>query len=184
MQQNLPKSAQNCLKLPQTAKICPKRINSKNFEIHQKLRFWYFSTKKKLPCVGGIPKHVHTVWIFDIWIFHMPFLCQKTTFVCEFQHTPLYRMTFCIRQGSKVPYVLWIWDFVDMYLINLEIRIWSPLIHTYFKKWFFWPPKLCCTPWTQWKELFLPTLNLMILQIILNECVRFGGAWWAAQATW
>jgi hypothetical protein len=39
----------------------------------------------------------------------------------------------------KVPYVLWIWDFVNMYLTNLGTRIWSPLIHTYSKNGFFGP---------------------------------------------
>jgi hypothetical protein len=42
---------------------------------------------------------------------------------------------------------------------------------------FFWPPKLCGTPVPQSKKKkkTLPTLNLMILQTIWNECVRFGG---------
>ena len=74
----------------------------------------------------------------------------------------------------KVPYVLWIWDFVDMYLTHLGTRIWSPSIHTYSIKWFSWHPKLCCTPWAYGKKLSFSTLNCMILQVVLIECVRFG----------
>jgi hypothetical protein len=75
----------------------------------------------------------------------------------------------------KVPHLVWAWDFVDMYLTHPGTRIWSPSIHTYSKKWFFWHPKLCCTPWALGKKLFFSTLNLMILQTVWNECVRFGG---------
>jgi hypothetical protein len=31
-----------------------------------------------------------------------------------------------------------------MYLTHLETRIWRGTLHIYFKKWFFWPSKLCC----------------------------------------
>jgi hypothetical protein len=75
----------------------------------------------------------------------------------------------------KVPYVSWIWDFVDVYLIHMGTRIWTLSIHIYFKKWLFWPPKLCFTPWAHGKKLFFSTLNLMVLQMVWNKCVRFGG---------
>jgi hypothetical protein len=75
----------------------------------------------------------------------------------------------------KIPHVWEIWDFVDMYLTNLGTRIWSPSIHIYTKKWFFWPSKLCCIYWAEGEKLFSPTLNLMILQTVWNECVKFGG---------
>jgi hypothetical protein len=76
------------------------------------------------------------------------FYCQITAFVCEFG---------------------------DMYLTHLETRIWRGTFHIYFKKWFFWPSKLCCPLRTQWKKTFLSTLNVMILRMVRNECVRFGG---------
>jgi hypothetical protein len=75
----------------------------------------------------------------------------------------------------KVPYVLWIWDFVDMCLIHLGTRIWSPSIHTYFKKMDFLALKTLLYPLSIRKKLFFSTLNLVILQTIWNECVRFGG---------
>jgi hypothetical protein len=39
----------------------------------------------------------------------------------------------------------------------------------------FWPSKPCCPLWAQGKKAFLSTLNVMILQMVRNECVRFGG---------
>jgi hypothetical protein len=39
----------------------------------------------------------------------------------------------------------------------------------------FWPSKLCCPLWEEGKKTFLSTLNIMILQTMKNECVRFGG---------
>jgi hypothetical protein len=49
------------------------------------------------------------------------------------------------------------------------------LIHIYFLKWFFWPSKLCCPHLALAKKTFFSTLNVMILQTVRNECVRFGG---------
>jgi hypothetical protein len=61
-----------CPNLPKTAKICLKTIISRNFEIPPKTKILIFSPKKDLPCVEGAPKHVHTVWIFNTRIFHVP----------------------------------------------------------------------------------------------------------------
>jgi hypothetical protein len=99
------------------------------------------------------------------------FYCQETAFVCEFQHTPLRKMIFFLN----VPHLLWVRDFEDMYLTQLETRIWRGTFHIYFKKWFFWPLKVCCPLWAQGKKTFLSNLNVMILQTVKNECVRFGG---------
>ncbi len=72
-------------------------------------------------------------------------------------------------------HLLWIWDFEDMYLTHLGTRIWKGSFHIYFKKWFFRPSKLCCPLLEQGKKTFFSTLNVMILQTVRNECVRFGG---------
>jgi hypothetical protein len=74
----------------------------------------------------------------------------------------------------NVPHLLWVCDFGDMYLTHLEIKIWRGTFHTYLKKWFFWPSKLCCPLRAQRKKTFLLTLNVMILQTVRNKCVRFG----------
>jgi hypothetical protein len=75
----------------------------------------------------------------------------------------------------NVPHLLWVWNFEDMYLTHLETRIWKGTFHIYSKKWFFWASKLCCPLRAQGKKTFLSTLNVMILQTVRNECVRFGG---------
>jgi hypothetical protein len=62
-----------------------------------------------------------------------------------------------------------------MYLTHLIIRIWRGSFHIYCKKWFFWPSKLCCPLRAQGKKTFFSTLNVMILQTVRNEYVRFGG---------
>jgi hypothetical protein len=49
MQQNLPKFAQNyqnCPKLPKLAKICPKTISLRNFEMPPKFEILVFSKNK------------------------------------------------------------------------------------------------------------------------------------------
>jgi hypothetical protein len=62
-----------------------------------------------------------------------------------------------------------------MYLTHLETRIWRGTFHIYLKKWFFWPSILYSSLWAQGKKTVLSTLNVMILQTVRNECVRFGG---------
>jgi hypothetical protein len=74
----------------------------------------------------------------------------------------------------KVPYVLLAWDFVPMYLTQLGIRIWCPSIHIYSKKWFFGLQNTIVPP-KHMEFFFFSTLNIMILQMVRNEYVRFSG---------
>jgi hypothetical protein len=46
MQQNLPKSAQNYLKVPKFAEICPKTISLRNFEMPPKIEILVFFKNK------------------------------------------------------------------------------------------------------------------------------------------
>ena len=132
----------------QCSKICPKLPKSIQRQLiqetlkFQKLRFWYFS-KKKLTCVEGDPKHVQTVWIFIPSISPKPILLSKKGLCIWISTYPFVQNDVFL----KVSHVLCVWDFVDMYLTNIKIRIWSPLIHIYSQKWCFWPPKHCCSPW-------------------------------------
>jgi hypothetical protein len=63
---------------------------------------------------------------------------------------------------------------VDMYLIHLGIRIQRGTFYIYLKKCFFWTPKDCCPLFVGAKKTFSSTLNVMILQMVRNEAVRFG----------
>jgi hypothetical protein len=99
------------------------------------------------------------------------FYCQKYGLCMWISAYPLAENDFFLN----VPHLFWVWDFEDMYLTHLETRIWRGTFHIYFKKWFFWPSKLCCALWAQGKKTFLSTLNIMILQMVRNERLRFGG---------
>jgi hypothetical protein len=159
---NVAKSAQNCPKLPKTAQIW-------NFEIPPKIEILVL-LKNKIVCVEEALEHVFTVWIFNPRIFHMLFLLSKNGLCMWISAYPLAENDFFLN----IPHLLWVWDFEDMYLTHLETRIWRSTFHIYFEKWFFWPSKLYCLLWAQGKKTFLSTLKVMILQMVRNECVRFG----------
>jgi hypothetical protein len=65
------KFAQNCQIF---AKICPKTICLRNFEIPPKIEVFDVFQNKKHPYIEEASKHVHKVWIFNTTIFDMPFL--------------------------------------------------------------------------------------------------------------
>jgi hypothetical protein len=83
-----------CPKLPNFAKICPKTISLRNFELPPKTEIFYLFPKKKLLYVEEVAKHLFTIWIFDATIFDMPFLLSENCLVCEFQYTPLWEIIF------------------------------------------------------------------------------------------
>jgi hypothetical protein len=60
-----------------------------------------------------------------------------------------------------------------MYLTHLGIRIQRGTFHIYLRKWVFWTPKDCCPPLAGQKKIS-STLDVMILQMVSNENVRFG----------
>jgi hypothetical protein len=77
-----------------------------------------------------------------------------------------------IHDFLKVPHLVWAWDFVNIYLTHLGIRIQRGTFDIYLRKWFFWTQKDC--PWSGAKKAFSSTLNVMISQMVWNESVRFG----------
>jgi hypothetical protein len=79
-----------------------------------------------------------------------------------------------IDDSLKVPHLVWAWDFVDMYLTHLGIRIQRGTFHIYLRKRFFWTPKDSYPPWAGTKKAFFSILKVMILQIVRNESLRFG----------
>jgi hypothetical protein len=129
------------------------------------------SFQKKILYVEDAPKHILIVWIFNTTIFCMPFLLSKNGLCMWISAYPVVENIYF----SNVPHLVWIWDFVDIYLTHLETRINCPTIHAYLKKLFFGPSKLCCPPLAQGKKTFLSTLNVMLSQTVRNECARFGG---------
>jgi hypothetical protein len=114
MQENLPKSAQNCQNLPkdETLKFC------------QKSRFYCFS-KKKILCVEEALEHVSTVWIFNPRIFHMLFLLSKNGLCMWISAYPFVENNYF----GNLPQLWWIWDFAHMYLTQLGTRMWGLASH-------------------------------------------------------
>jgi hypothetical protein len=142
--------------LPKTATFCLKTINLINFEIPPKIKTLVFF-KKNLR-IKDSSKHVSTIQIFNTNFCHMPFLLSKNGLCMWIASYPFVQNDIFL----KVLYVLWVWDFVDMYLTHPRTRMWRGSFHMYFKKWFFWVPKHYCIPWTQIKKTFSSTLNIMI----------------------
>jgi hypothetical protein len=116
-------------------------------------------------CRGSTRLYVHCL-DFQYNNFYMPFLLSKNGLCMWIPAYFLAENDFFLN----VPHLLWVWDFGGMYLTHLETRIWRGT-----RKWLLWPSKLCCPLRVQGKKTFLSTLNVMILQIVRNECIRFGG---------
>jgi hypothetical protein len=132
-----------CPKLPKFAKIYPKTKlwnTTKNWDLNFFQKYEFVLAEEAL-------EHVSTIRIFNPRFFHMLFLLSKNSLCMWISAYPFVQNDVFLRFHK------WIWDFVDMHLTHLGTRIWSPSMHTYSIKWFFWPPKLCCIPWAQGKEL-------------------------------
>jgi hypothetical protein len=153
-----------CPKLPKSAQIYQNMTKDNKFKkLWNTSKNWDFGIflKQKLLCVEGAPRHVYTVWIFNTRTYHMPFSLSKNG-LC------MWISAYFFVQDDvflKVPYVSWVWDFVEMYLTDLETSVWSPSIHTYSRKWFFWPPKVCCILWAQGKNPFFSNFEYYNLTI-------------------
>jgi hypothetical protein len=131
----------------QCSKICPKMKlwnSAKN-------RDFSIFIKTKFVRVEEALEHLSTVRIFNPRIFHMLFLLPKNGLCMWISAYPLAENDFFLN----VPHLLWVWDFEDMYLTHLETRIWRGTFHIYFKKWFFWPSKLCCPLWALGENFFV-----------------------------
>jgi hypothetical protein len=125
-----------------------------NFEIPPKLKILVFLIKNKKLWGEGEPKHVSTIWILNTRIFHMPFSLSKN---CHYMWNSAYPFV----QNDiflKVPYISWVWDFVEMYLTHLGTKIWSPSIHIYSKEWFF-GPKTLLYPSSTGKKLYFSNIE-------------------------
>jgi hypothetical protein len=100
----------------------------------------------------------------------MSFLLSKTAFVCELQHTPLWKMIF--SQCSKPSVGMRFWGHKPNSLRNKNMERLIPYL---LKKWFFWPSKLCYPCRAQGIIFFGSILNVIVLHTVGNKCVRFGG---------
>jgi hypothetical protein len=92
----------------QTCPNLPKDISLE--ELWNATKIWgfhIFKIKKDLHIAKAL-KHVLTFWIFKKIILICLFYCQKTDFVCEFQHIPLLKMIFFSMFHTSYEYeILW-----------------------------------------------------------------------------
>jgi hypothetical protein len=72
------------------------------------------------------------------------FYCQKITFVCEFEHTPLRKMIFFSMSHTLVNM-----RFCKHVPNSPSTKILKRPIPYLLKKMVFWPPKFCYPPSTQ-----------------------------------
>jgi hypothetical protein len=160
-----------CPNLPKIAQKLPKFAQKQNFEIPPKIEILVFLKNKNCMCRRGTKACFH----------HSDFQCKKFSyaiFIVKKNGLCMWISAYPLAKNDfflNVPHLLWVWDFEDMYLTHLETRIWRGTFHIYFKKCFFLPSKLCCPLRVQGKKTFSLTLNVMILQMVRNDCVRFGG---------
>jgi hypothetical protein len=104
---NAAKSTQNCAKLPKFAKFYPKTIILRNFEMSPKIEILVFLKNKSFMCRGSTRVCIHYL-DFQYNNFSCLFYCQKTAFVCEFQHIPLRKMIFFSMFHTSCEYeILW-----------------------------------------------------------------------------
>jgi hypothetical protein len=98
------------------------------------------------------------------------FYCQKWPLYVNFS-IPLCAK-WCFFQGSiSLMDMRFCWH-VPNSPRNKNLKSFNPCL---FYKMVFLASKTLLYPLSTGEKLFFPTLNLMILQTIWNECVRFGG---------
>jgi hypothetical protein len=62
---------------PKFAKIYPKTISLRNFEMPPKIEILVFFQKQLFLCIEEALEYMFTVWIFNTIIFYMSFLLSK-----------------------------------------------------------------------------------------------------------
>jgi hypothetical protein len=91
---NAAKFAQICSKLPKIAKISQNLSKDKTLKYHLKSRFQCFSKIEISTCRRGTRICFHHLGFSIQEFFICYFYCEKTAFVCEFQHTPWWKIIF------------------------------------------------------------------------------------------
>jgi hypothetical protein len=126
---------------PKLSKSVKRQLAWGTLKYHQKLRFMCFLQKKLYMC-RGVTKACSYHSNFRYNFFHMSFLLFKNGLCMWISACPFVQNDVFL----KVPFVLWVWDFVDMYLTHPRTRMWRDSFHMYSKKWFSWVLKHWCPP--------------------------------------
>jgi hypothetical protein len=148
---NVVKFAQYCPKLPNLPKPAQELLVRETLKCLQKFRFFFYYYYF-FNYIKEAQEHMPTFWIFVTRISPIDNLMSKNRLCVWISAYPFVQND----DSFKVLHVLWVWDFVDMYITHIGTRIWSPLIHIYSKIWFFWAPKHCwMSAWLS-EQLFNP----------------------------
>jgi hypothetical protein len=149
--------------LPKTTKICPKTISLKNFEIPPKIEILVFFKIKKIMCKGGTiacAHHLDFSYVFFV-VRNQPLDVNFSMPPCE---------NCCFSQGSSSLVGIKICEHVTNTLRNKTLKMLIP--KSTLKSGFF-GLKNTAIPLGHRKKTFSSTLNVMISQMVRNECQRF-----------
>jgi hypothetical protein len=111
---------------------------------------------------------VHIIQIFNVIAIDMHFLLSKMAFVSGFQHTLLWKIIFFSMLHTSFGYE--ICRHIPNSIRNKNMMSQNPYL---LKKLVFLASKTLLSPSGIGQQTFLSTLNIMILQAVRIECVRF-----------
>jgi hypothetical protein len=100
--------------LPKTAKICPHLTKDETLKFHQKSRFYCFSKIKISIYRAGTTACFHCLDFQSTNVSYATFIVKKRPLYVNFS-IPLVE----IDDFLKVPHLVWVCDFVGMYLTHL-----------------------------------------------------------------
>jgi hypothetical protein len=144
---NAAKCAQIRPKLPKSAW---RQLAWGTLKCHQNLRSYCFSKIKISICKRVTRACFHHSDFLSKKLSYAIFIVKKQPFFSVWISAyPLVE----IDDFLKVLHLVWAWDFVDMYLTHLGIRIQRGSFQIYLKKWFFGPQKTA-VPLGQGKKNF------------------------------
>jgi hypothetical protein len=132
------------------SKYAKKQLAWETLKYHQKLRFWFFS-KQILICRGCSKAYAHRL-DFQYNNFLYAFLLSKNGLYMWILVYPLVENIFFLN----VPHLLWVWDFVDIYVTHLETRIKCCTIRAYLV---FWAFKTLLSPFGTGEKNFFVNFN-------------------------
>jgi hypothetical protein len=101
--------------------------------------------------------------------FICSFYCQKNAFVCEFQHTPLWKLMIFSRFHTSCGH-----EFCGHVPNSPRNKNPKRLIPYLLEKVVFLDPKRLLSPLDRDKKKNSSTLNVVVSQMVRNESARFG----------
>jgi hypothetical protein len=114
----MPLATANAANSAQNYQNLPKSAQRQNFEIPPKIEILVFFKKKKIMCRGSTRAYFHHLDFQSKNFSYAIFIVKKWPLYVNLS-IPLVE----IDDFLKVPHLVWAWDFVDMYLTHLGMKI-------------------------------------------------------------